>query len=278
MASFNDLIARTRLELSDQPRSFAFAIPGDGQTYTYDLHETARLKEVTVNVIAGGTTTTLTESTDYVVNYDDGVVTLFSPVSHGFTITFTGARYRYFTDDTMASLVETAIYKHTVRRQGFVFPVYNETTGLRDDSLEIAALEPVEPHLIAILGAIEALWVLLTDTSTDIDIFSPEGMSIPRSQRYRQLSQQIAMLEDKYKSQSAQLNVGMYRIEVIDLRRQSRTTGRLVPVYESQEFDDRRRAHQVRMYPPIDQPATNERPDYLPVENLDDYVSPAEGS
>jgi hypothetical protein len=47
-----------------------------------------------------------------------------------------------------------------------------------------------------------------------------------------------------------QLNVGMYRMETLNLRRTSKTTGRLVPLFKSREFDDHR--WPTRLTPPID--------------------------
>jgi hypothetical protein len=46
------------------------------------------------------------------------------------------------------------------------------------------------------------------------------------------------------------LNVGLHRIEVSTLRRESRTTGRLVPLYVPREFDDY--SWPERILPPID--------------------------
>jgi hypothetical protein len=61
----------------------------------------------------------------------------------------------------------------------------------------------------------------------------------------------IERLQAHYKELAAAFNVGPYRIQVLNLRRVSRTTGRLVPEYVEQEFDDRT-FPPIRIFPPID--------------------------
>lgn len=106
------------------------------------------------------------------------------------------------------------------------------------DAVGLNNLPDIEEPLVALLATIEALWALSTDASTDVDIQTAEGTVVPRGQRYRQILQQIDMLTEKYRSVCAQLNVGLYRIEVSNLRRVSRTTNRLIPVYVEREYDD----------------------------------------
>jgi hypothetical protein len=78
----------------------------------------------------------------------------------------------------------------------------------------------------------------MTDAATDIDITTAEGTHIPRAQRFGQLEQMISALTERYKSLCSLLGVGLYRIEVSNLRRVSRQTGRLVPLYVEREYDD----------------------------------------
>ena len=87
---------------------------------------------------------------------------------------------------------------------------------------------------------------------------SPDGVSIPRSQRYTQLTDIIRQRFEQYKMLCAQLNIGLWRIEMGTLIRTSRTTNKLVPIYMAQEIDDSRRPERVwihndltgRMVPP----------------------------
>ena len=100
------------------------------------------------------------------------------------------------------------------------------------------------------LATIEALWDLSTDASLDVDVHTPDGKSVPRSQRYAQMRNQITVLEERYNDLCAQINVGLHRMETLNLRRTSRQTGRLVPVWESREYDDTTPAR--RILPPVD--------------------------
>jgi hypothetical protein len=95
-----------------------------------------------------------------------------------------------------------------------------------------------------------AIYTLLNDTAFDIDIISPDGVSIPRSERFRQLNEMLQIRRDQYKELCAMLGVGLYRIETLVLRRVSRLTNRLVPIYRPQEIDDRSIAERVRLSMP----------------------------
>jgi hypothetical protein len=111
--------------------------------------------------------------------------------------------------------------------------------------MTIGLLPPVEEYPLAILATIEALWALATDAAFDIDIQAPDGVMIPRSERYRQLSQIIQQRMEQYKQLSSALNIGLWRIEMGTLRRVSRTTNKLVPVYLAQEIDDSRKPERI---------------------------------
>jgi hypothetical protein len=72
---------------------------------------------------------------------------------------------------------------------------------------------------------------------------------VDRGQRFAQIQTQIGMLTDRYKTLCEKMGVGLYSIEVSNLRRVSRTTGRLVPLFREREYDD----HSLpqRILPPI---------------------------
>ena len=61
---------------------------------------------------------------------------------------------------------------------------------------------------------------------------------------------QISAMTDRYQEFCGQLNVGVFRMETLQLRRTSQTTGRLVPIFEPREYDDPRWPQ--RELPPID--------------------------
>ena len=94
------------------------------------------------------------------------------------------------------------------------------------------------------------LWVLATDSSSDVNVQTAEGTTIDRGQRYSQIMSQIQALQARYEKDCAQVNGGPYRWETIRLRRVSKTTGRLVPLYKDREYDSF--AYPTRLVPPID--------------------------
>ena len=86
-----------------------------------------------------------------------------------------------------------------------------------------------------------------SDAAFDIDIISPDGVSIPRSERFRQLSEMITARKEQYRELCNLLNIGLHRIEVFNLRRISRLTNKLVPIYRPQEIDDASLPQRVRL-------------------------------
>ena len=106
-------------------------------------------------------------------------------------------------------------------------------------AINVATLPQLEEYPVAVYATTLALYTLATDASFDIDIQAPDGVSIPRSERYRQLMEMMQARQAQYRDLCAQLGIGLYGIEVFTLRRVSKATGRYVPVYKPQEVDDR---------------------------------------
>ncbi len=247
MATLQELIARTRLELADVSKSFVFTTTSVGATTVYDIPRAEQLDASSVVVRRNGT---IVPTTDYVVDADDGIVTITgTPPADGDTLQFSGQHHKFFSDEVMTTFVNTAFGLHTNNR-----PV------------TMQALPANEVYLVALLAKIEALWVLATDAAYDIDIRTPEGVSVPRTQRYAQLMNMIAATEEQYKDLGMALGVGLYRIEMFTLRRTSLQTGRLVPVYLQREFDDT--SPPVRILPPIDSQFAEIKPDPTPVFDI----------
>jgi hypothetical protein len=134
----------------------------------------------------------------------------------------------------MEKFVLTAVGQHT----------YNRTDSY-GSAVTIAKLPIVEEYPLVILSTIEALWTLSTDAAFDINIMAPDGVTIPRDQRYSQLTNMIQQRWEQYKQLSSALNIGLWKIEMGTLRRVSRITNKLVPVYVPQEIDDARRPERV---------------------------------
>jgi hypothetical protein len=134
----------------------------------------------------------------------------------------------------------------------------------RTDSLgRIQTLEnlpPVEVYPVSLLASTLALYTLATDASFDINVFAPDGVTIPRSERYRQLMDMIQARKDQYRELCVLLGIGLHRIEVFTFRRISKTTNHYVPVYRPQEVDDYSYPERIELARPTygDQPS--ERP------------------
>ena len=111
-----------------------------------------------------------------------------------------------------------------------------------------------------------ALYTLATDASFDIDITAPDGVMIPRSERYRQLMQMIDVRKNQYKELCSQLGIGLFKIDVFSLRRISKTTNRYIPIYMPQEVDDI--SMPVRVYLPLPTYGATEKPTTATIQDL----------
>lgn len=107
-----------------------------------------------------------------------------------------------------------------------------------------------EEKNVGAMGTVSlALFSLMTELSTQIDVSTPEGMMIPAHMRFQQVQQMYQFWHQKFQEKASLLNIGLERIEVGVLRRVSRTTNRLVPVFRDREVDDPRPP--IRVFPAI---------------------------
>ncbi len=170
----------------------------------------------------------------------------------GINFTVSGTHYRYFTGAEIQSLVETAVAQHTAKHQDVI--------GRKQ---LISNLGTIDEYPVAVYASTLALYTLATDASFDIDIQAPDGVNIPRSERYRQLMDMIQARQAQYRELCVMLGIGMYSIDVFTFRRISKTTNRYVPVYKPQEVDDRSFPQRARM--PL--PTYGNEPTVFPTEN-----------
>lgn len=271
MAVLADIIKRVRLELGDQPEPFRQTYRGTGSQDEFDL-PSARVSETDLHVFTTDPTTLvnvdLVLDTDFTLDAENGVIRLSAALDKDVLLTAEGVAFGLFTDEELSGFITDAVSQHTSGRTQTTR--YRDANGfIRYDRVaqDLDNLPPEEDFLVALLATTEALWALSTDASTDIDITTSEGTHIPRSQRYAQLRTQIDVLTDKYKTLAAMLNVGLYRIEVSNLRRVSRANNRLVAVYEDREFDEN--TPPVRILPEID--AREADPDGPPTPAYQSY-------
>ena len=253
MALLTDLVSRVRLELGDQPQPFTTSATADGLTTVFELASSpiSSTSPPAITTVLNGVVTSWTIGTGVTVDYQNGVVTFTNAPAIGTAVIVSGQAYRYFQDTDLDTFVNTAVTQHTLNRV--------DDEGL---PVTITTLPVVEEYVVVILATIQALWALATDATFDIDIMTPDGVSIPRHQRYSQLLEMISSRQAQYTDLCEKLNVGLGRIEVFKLRRVSKLTGRLVPIYVEREFEDSR--PQQRVFPPLNLYGGVPVPDIVP--------------
>jgi len=233
MAVLADLLSRVRVELNDQSRQFTKTFTADGVTKDF---VTGYKPLDTTTLMVKDNSTVLTNPTTYTVEPIFGAIhTVTAPVA-GHVLTVTGNVYRYFTDDQLTYYVTTALLQHT-----------NNRTDSFNRAITVDTLPEIEAYPVVLLATVEALWALATDAAFDINIQAPDGVTIPRSQRFSQLSAIIESRKEQYRTLCSALNIGVWRIEIGSLRRVSRTTNKLVPLYVPQEIDDSTSPERVYM-------------------------------
>ncbi len=222
MATLSALSYRLRAELGDVSRSFAENFTGDGITTQFQLSE-APVSATSLVVKVNGTNVSNTVAVEEVT----GRIVFPDAPADDALILITGTTYKYFTDDEISYYINTAFTEHA--KGG------SDSNG---SPVSMRTLPVIEEYPVVILASSMALYTLATDAAFDIDIISPDGVTIPRSERYRQLSEMVQTRKEQYREMSTMLGIGLYKIEVFSLRRISRMTNKYVPIYRPQEVDD----------------------------------------
>jgi hypothetical protein len=142
--------------------------------------------------------------------------------------------YQWFLDEDLDFFSKVIISEHMHHRPG----------------VDLQSIMGVEVEVMGIGALVGALWSLLAEFATDIDVSSPEGMNIPAHQRFNQVQTLIGYWEKRYEEKAAMLNVGLKRIEMHTLRRITRLSNRYAPVYRGREIDNPRPP--IRIRPLID--------------------------
>lgn len=242
--SQQSIIDKTMMIPRDFGESFSARITGDGATRRYTLPRDNVDSSTLVAYIDGDPVVVLSlgadpgnlQENEYALDARQGVLTLWDDLALGAVLVVEGTAHLNLSVEDYTTYVEIAFGLHTQNR---------------NPPITYDSLPPHEEYLVGLLATIEILWSLVTEAAGEIDVLTPEGVQIPRSQRFAQYMALIERLTAYYKDLAAVLNVGPFRIEMFTLRRVSRTTNRLVPVYVPQEFDDRD-FPPARVYPPID--------------------------
>lgn len=223
MATLSSLSERLRFEIADLGKSFVYQTTADGVTNRY---------LIPYNPIDGASLVVKVDSTDVStaveVEESTGYLMFDTVPTVDAVITVSGSYFRYFTNTEVDTFVSTAFSQHVTN--------HADAYGR---GVTLTALPGVEEYPVVVYASTLALYTLATDASFDIDITAPDGVVIPRSERYRQLMQMIQVRKDQYKELCSLLGIGMFKIDVFTLRRTSKTTNRYVPVYLPMEVDDK---------------------------------------
>lgn len=233
MANFNDVATIARTYLRDFPRFFQTSLTAVGRTYQlgHVNIDTSSLY-VAVYLPSGGAASTISAA-EYSLDVRNGILRLAETAPTGAELLVEGYYYEWVTPDDLNFYTKRAIEKHLVAM---------------DTSLE--NLTEVVINAIGIAAIVECLWALMTEYSRDIDVITSESVHIPASQRFRMVQGLLSQWEAEYQRHATALNIGLDRIEIFNLRRVSRTTNKLVPLYKAQELGDY--APLERLWPKID--------------------------
>lgn len=234
MASVQQLSERLRAEIGDIARTFTDTFTGDGFTYRFQLSQ-APIQGYTLQVYVND----VNKSDSVIVEEGVGLLEFnqASIPTNNAVIKVIGQAYRYFTDSDITYYINNAFLEHSRNS--------TDTNGSR--ITQLALIPPIEEYPLVLLASTMALYTLATDTAFDIDVISPDGVSIPRSERFRQLTEIIQIRKEQYRELCTLLGIGLHRIEVTTLRRISRLTNKYVPVYRPQEIDDASIPQRVRL-------------------------------
>lgn len=224
-----------------------------GQQVTYQNgYYTALESNVNEVPVAGGNTYWSDgTATAYMLNAEIGQIFLGSPVPLNAVLVITGCAWSLFSDMELAQIAVDSVRQHTYATN--IEERYRDAHGFiayRETPKNLANLPGIEEPLVEMLTVINALWSLANDAASDTNVQTAEGTVVDRTTRYRQIMEQVQAMTMRYQDYCGMLNVGMYRSETFQLRRTSYTTGRLVPLFKSREYDDHR--WPTREIPPVD--------------------------
>ena len=165
-----------------------------------------------------------TEVTDFSIDYRNGVVKFANAESVKQGVHMYGYYSEWFLDEDLQYFADITV----------------EELLFDTDKSDLSDMTTNETHLAAIGTVVYALFSLMTDFSTQIDVSTPEGIMIPAHMRFQQTVQLFQFWKAKYDDKAALLNLGPTKISIYNLRRISRLTNRYVPTFKGREIDDPR--------------------------------------
>jgi hypothetical protein len=250
VANLTSLSERLRSELGDTGKSFVHQFIADGTTNRF-LLPYSPVDAINMIITLDGTDI----STTVDVEETTGYMTFDEVPETGAVVVAAGTYFKYFTVTEIEQFVCTAFDQHTAN--------HADTYGR---AVLLDTLPGLEEYPVVTYASTLALYTLATDASFDIDITAPDGVQIPRSERYRQLMQMIEVRKQQYRELCSQLGIGLYKIDVFSLRRISKTTNRYVPIYLPLEVNDRSMPQRVIL--PIPSYGSAIAPSSVPTKDL----------
>lgn len=219
MATREDVITIARNYLRDHPKFFQTSFTPAGRTY--DLRRpNVDATSVWVATVTGASVAALVPTTDYVLDERNGLLRL-TTLPTADSVLVEGYHYEWLLPSDLEFYADMAIHLNT-----------------HNISVPLSHMAPAVVDVVGIHALIQALWGLLSEYSRDIDVITSESIHIIASQRYRMVSDLLDTWTAEYNKRASALNMGLNRIEVLNLRRVSKTTNRLVPLYKEREVGD----------------------------------------
>lgn len=210
-------VARTYLR--DFPKFFQVNFDAIGRTFELG-QPNVDISTIWVASVVGANVTPLT-SADYSIDARNGIVRLATTPVANSKIIIEGYYYEWVLPADLEFYSKHSINYHK--------PTIN------------VPLEQANPAVLDVIGIgalLEALQALMTEYARDIDVMTSESIHIPGSQRFRMLQSLCQQWELEYRKRANNLNIGPERIEQFSLRRVSRSTNRLVPLYKAKELGE----------------------------------------
>ncbi len=237
MATSADVVTIARNYLRDFPKFFQLSFTPQGPTFDVgkpNLDVSSLWVAYVPNVGGGsaGASVSVVAPSNYSVDARNGLVR-FVTLPAATSVLIEGYYYEWLLPEDMDFYAQMAIDLNT----------HNLSTPLSD-------MAPAVVDVVGIHTLIQALWGLLSEYSRDIDVITSESVHIIASQRYRMVSSLLEFWTEEYNKRAQALNIGLDRMEVLTLRRTSKTTNYLVPIYKSREVGDYSPIE--RLYPEID--------------------------
>jgi hypothetical protein len=265
-ASTQRIAQMTRLRLRDLPRPFIARQTCSGVSWRFELpvENVERMSlQVALTDTTDGNTTSPVLGGDYFIDEHGGVLMFNTAPAQGLLMVAQGMYYRDLLSPELDLYVRTAYIQHTYGYDqsstgqidtGYPPPVPPPLNSagqpINYGTPAPMMISEVEEYPISILVTIMALWDMAVGVAQQHDVHTPDGVTIPISQTFGQITSMIDRLQAQYMSLANALGIGLYRITQSRLRRVSRTTKRLVPIYRSKEYDDI--TWPQRELPPID--------------------------